>query len=174
MGVRRRHRQICLLLKQCSASKQGHNYTIIQDAIFLHNAHSALSGTEYRSACKEIRKQFKKIRSHASLSHHETDNIRKRLITFKDELFVFLKYPAIPPTNNPAEQGIRNAVLFRKITFGNMTRRGKNNVAILMTIIRTAKRRSLNPVKVLKAIMSNDASSTLLDRFLRRAMPEVP
>jgi hypothetical protein len=27
---------------------------------------------------------------------------------------LFLKYPAIPPTNNPAEQGIRNAVLSRK------------------------------------------------------------
>jgi len=119
---------------------------LIQDAIFLHNAHLALSGTEYRSACKEIRKRFKKSRSHVPLSHHETNNIRKRLITFKDELFVFLKYPVISPTNNPAEQGIRNAVLFRKITFGNMTRRGKNNVAVLMPIIRTAKLRSLNPV----------------------------
>jgi len=137
-------------------------------------AHSALSGTEYRSACKEIRKRFKKLRFHALLSHHETDNIRKRLITFKDELFVFLKYPAIPPTNNPAEQGIRNAVLFRKITFGNMTRRGKNNVAVLMTIIRTAKLRSLNPVKVLKAIMSNDASSKMLEQFTQAAMPGAP
>jgi hypothetical protein len=30
---------------------------------------------------------------------------------------VFLKYPVIEPTNNRAEQGIRNAVLFRKFTF---------------------------------------------------------
>ena len=102
------------------------------------------------------------------------DNIRKRLIAFKDELFVFLKYPAIPPTNNLAEQGIRNAVLFRKITFGNMTNRGKNNVAVLMTIIRTAKLRSLNPVKVLKTIMSNDASSKMLEQFTRAAMPRAP
>jgi len=147
---------------------------LIQDAIFLHNAYPALSDTEYRSACKEIRKRFKKLRLHAPLSHHKTDNIRKRLITFKDELFVFLKYTAVPPTNNPAEQGIRNAVLFRKITFGNMTRRGKNNVAVLMTIIRTAKLRSLNPVKVLKAIMSNDASAKMLEQFTRTAMPGAP
>ena len=40
----------------------------------------------------------KKIKAIASpkLEHHETDNIRKRLVTFKYELFVFLKYPAKP------------------------------------------------------------------------------
>ncbi|MCK4983193.1 MAG: transposase, partial [Victivallaceae bacterium] len=87
---------------------------LFKDAIFLHNMHLALSNEEYRSACKEIRtlrrlsrsnakgNRFKKLRSHPELEHHKTDNIRKRLITFKDELFVFLKYTAVPPTNNPA------------------------------------------------------------------------
>jgi hypothetical protein len=147
---------------------------LIKDAIFLHNMHHALSNEEYRSAKKDIRKRFNKLRSNAELKHHETDNIRKRLITFKDELFVFLEYPAIPPTNNPAEQGIRNAVLFRKISFGNMTERGKRNVSIIMTILRTAKQRALDPIKVLITIMGNNTSSTLLDRFLRRAMSEAP
>jgi hypothetical protein len=77
------------------------------------------------------------------LSHHEADNIRKRLITHKNELFAFLKYPAIEPTNNRAETGIRNSVLFRKITFGNRTAQGKKNVSSAMTIIRTAKLRLL-------------------------------
>jgi len=147
---------------------------LFKDSIFLHNMHPALNNEEYRSACKEIRKRFKKLRSHPELEHHKTDNIRKRLITFKDELFVFLKYTAVPPTNNPAEQGIRNAVLFRKISFGNMTERGKRNVSIIMTILRTAKLRALDPIKVLMAIMGNNASSTLLERFLRQAMPEAP
>ena len=42
-----------------------------------------------------------------------------------------------------AEQAIRNAVIFRKITFGNMTAQGKINVALAMTIIRTAMRHRL-------------------------------
>jgi len=79
-----------------------------------------------------------------------------------------------PLSNNPAEQGIRNAVLFRKISFGSMTERGKRNVSIIMTILRTAKLRALDPIKVLMAIMGNNASATLLERFLRRAMPEAP
>ena len=127
---------------------------LLQDAICLHNMHLALSNEEYRSMKKDIFKRFKELRSHLELKNHETDNIRKRLITFKDELFVFLEYPMISPTNNPAEQGIRNAVLFRKITFGNMTERGKRNVSIIMTIIRTAKLRGLNPIKLLKEILT--------------------
>jgi transposase len=127
---------------------------LLRDAIRLHNMSSAFSRNEYRSAKKDILKRFKKLRSNPELEHHETDNIRKRLINFKDELFVFLKYPMVSPTNNPAEQGIRNAVLFRKITFGNMTNRGKRNVSIIMTIIRTAKLRGLNPVKVLQRALT--------------------
>lgn len=145
-----------------------------KDAIFLHRMHPALSNEEYRLACKDIRKRFKKLRSRLELEHHETDNIRKRLINFKDELLIFLKYPAIPPTNNAAEQGIRNAVLFRKITFGSMTKRGKRNVSTIMTIIRTAKLRGLNPIKVMMEIMENNASSTLTERFLHPKMAEAP
>jgi hypothetical protein len=147
---------------------------LFKDAIFLHNVHPALSDTEYRSAKKKILKRFRKLRKHSELKHHESDNIRKRLIKFKDELFTFLEYPAVPPTNNAAEQGIRNAVLFRKITFGSMTKRGKLNVSIIMTIIRTAKLRGLNPIKVMMEIMNNNASSVLLKRFLCSEMAEAP
>ena len=147
---------------------------LFKDAIFLHNVHPALSDTEYRSAKKKILKRFRKLRKHSELEHHESDNIRKRLIKFKDELFTFLEYPAIPPTNNAAEQGIRNAVLFRKITFGSMPKRGKRNVSIIMTIIRTAKLRGLNPIKVMIEIMNNNASSTLTERFLIPKMAEAP
>ena len=134
---------------------------LLQDAICLHNMHLALSDDEYRSMKKDILKRFNKLLANQELKHHETDNIRKRLITFKDEMFVFLKYPMISPTNNPAEQGIRNAVLFRKITFGNMTNRGKRNVSIIMTIIRTAKLRGLNPVKVLREALTGDSTILL-------------
>ena len=50
----------------------------------------------------------------------------------------------------------------------------KYNVTVLMTIIRTAKLRSLNPVKVLKAIMSNDTASKILEQFMRATMPGAP
>jgi hypothetical protein len=148
---------------------------LFKDAIFLKNQHSVLTPDEYRSGRKDIIKRFRKLYRHEPLSHHESDNIRKRLIKFKNELFVFLKYPAIEPTNNFAERGVRPGVLFRKISFGNRTKLGQKSVALIMTIIKTAKLRLLDPVKVLRDIMANGVTPRLMKQFgLPGSMPEAP
>jgi hypothetical protein len=139
---------------------------LFKDAIFLYNQHPSLTSVEYRSGRKDIIKRFRKLYQHAPLSHHESDNIRKRLIKFKTELFVFLKYPeTISPTNNFAEQAIRNSVLFRKITFGSMTKNGQKNVSMAMTIIRTALLRALDPIKIMQDITAKGVTTELLQLF---------
>ena len=55
---------------------------LIQDAISLHGQHSVLSVEAYRSGRKDILKRFRELYRNAPLSHHESDNIRKRLIAF--------------------------------------------------------------------------------------------
>jgi hypothetical protein len=148
---------------------------LVQDAIALHKLYPDLTTEEWRAGKKEILKRFRKLYKIPPLSHKVADNIRKRLITHKDELFVFLKFPQVSPTNNHAERGPRNAVLFRKITFGSMTEKGKNNVALIMTIIKTAKLRLLNPVKVLKTIASKGVTPELLKQFgIHSAMAQPP
>lgn len=137
---------------------------LFKDDMFLHKMLPALSNEGYRLACKDICISSKELLRHPELAYHKTDNIRKRLITFSDELLVFLIYLAISPTNNASEQAVRNTALFRKITFGNMTERGKHNIAVIMTIIRTAMLRELNPIGVLTKIMLNNAL----------VMPEAP
>jgi len=125
---------------------------LLKDAIFLYNQHTVLTPDKYRSGRKNMLKRFRKLLWQAPLSRYNADNIRKRLIKFKNELFVFLKYPAINPTNNWAETGINNSVLFRKITFGK-----------------------LNPVKILKNLMTNGITSRLLKPFeLPENMPQSP
>ena len=148
---------------------------LLKDAIFLHNQHTTLTPDEYRSGRKDVLKRFRKLLRQVPLSHHDSDNIRKRLIKFKNELFVFLKYPAINPTNNWAEQKIRNAVIFRKITFGNMTVQGKKNVSIAMTIIKTALLRAFDSIEILRSIIAKGITSDLLKRFgLPENMPQAP
>lgn len=148
---------------------------LIKDAILLHGQHSALSVEAYRSGRKDILKQFRKLYRHAPLSHHESDNIRMRLITFKNELFTFLKYPEISPTNNFAEQAIRNAVLLRKLIFGSMTASGKLNVALAMTIIRTSMQRAFNPIEILRNIAGKGTTPELFKQFgLPVTMPQAP
>jgi hypothetical protein len=148
---------------------------LLKDAIFLHNQHIALTPDEYRSGRKDVLKRFRKLLRQAPLSYHDSDNIRKRLIKFKNELFVFLKYPGVNPTNNFAERQLRNSVLFRKLTFGNMTARGKINVALAMTTIRTALLRALDPIGILRSIITKGVTSDLLRLFqLPETMPQAP
>jgi len=60
--------------------------------MFFYNMCVALSNEEYRSICKKICKRFKNLHFYPELEYYETNNICKRLITFKNELFVFLKF----------------------------------------------------------------------------------
>jgi hypothetical protein len=138
---------------------------LIQDAISLHIQHSILTAEQYRSGRKTILKKFRTLYQHPPLLHHEVDNIRQWLITFTNELFVFLKYPVIEPTNNFAEQQIRNSFLLRKLIFDNMTACGKMNVALAIAIIITSMQRAFNSIEILCSIATKRVTPELLEQF---------
>lgn len=75
--------------------------------------------------------------------HPELKRLNKRLVKYRNELYTFIK-AGMDPTNNHAEREIRPAVLMRKISYGNRSDRGAKNQAILMSMIRTAKKRGLD------------------------------
>lgn len=54
-----------------------------------------------------------------------------------EHLFTFLEHDEVEPTNNVAERGIRPAVQWRKICFGNQSSNGELLTARLLTITRT-------------------------------------
>jgi hypothetical protein len=61
------------------------------------------------------------------------------------------------------------------MSFGNMTKNGQKTVALIMTIIKTAKLRMLDPVKILRDIMANGVTPGLMKQFgLLESMPEAP
>lgn len=127
---------------------------LIKDAIFIHSMYSNYSTDQWCLERKGILKRFRKLYANP-ISHKEAETIRKRLVTHKNELFTFLKYPGlVEPTNNRAEQGLRNSVIFRRLTFGTRTEQGKKNVSLIITVIRTAKLKHLNPIKILKSILN--------------------
>ena len=70
------------------------------------------------------------------------ENLLKRF----DDLFTFIFYEGVEPTNNIAERGIRPAVQWRKICFGNRSDNGAVLTSRLLTVTRTCwlqKRNSL-------------------------------
>ncbi len=148
---------------------------LIKDAIFIHSMYSKFSPESWCSERKSILKRFRELYKNP-VSIKEAETIRKRLVTHKNELFTFLKYPGlVEPTNNRAEQGLRNSVIFRRLTFGTRTEQGKKNVSLIITVIRTAKLKHLNPIKILKSIVTKGTTPELLELFgISTAMPMAP
>lgn len=68
--------------------------------------------------------------------HPDLRRLSRRLIRHRHELYTFIK-TGVDSTNNYAEREVRPAVLMRKISYGNRSKQGAKNQAILMSIIRT-------------------------------------
>lgn len=75
------------------------------------------------------------------LSHPTAETFRKRLLgKEQNQWFTFLRHPGVPPTNNHAEQSIRQIVIQRKTSFGTRSEKGSRRHSILPSLIQTAKR----------------------------------
>ena len=64
--------------------------------------------------------------------------IRNRLIKHREHLLRCLSDPAVEPTNNRAERSLRPAVISRKLSCGNRSRRGQRTWEILASLAATA------------------------------------
>jgi len=80
------------------------------------------------------------------LKNHDAENLRKRLITHRNENFTFLQYKDVDPDNNRAERALRPSVVMRKITYGNNSDTGARNHEILMSLVETSKLHKANPL----------------------------
>ena len=91
------------------------------------------------------------------LKDKTAEHFRNRLLSPKKEynrLFTFLKYPDVEPTNNQAEQSIRNLVIFRKISFGTRSADGSRTHSILPSLILTAQRQNQHPLQFLQTLFT--------------------
>ena len=76
-------------------------------------------------------------------------NLLVRLRDFKTEVLRFLFDFAVPFTNNQAEQDIRMMKVKMKISGGFRTQSGAETLAILRSVLSTARKRSWNLLKTL-------------------------
>jgi len=68
----------------------------------------------------------------------------KELVEHKDNLWTFVDDDRIEPTNNAAEQALRHAVIWRKLSFGTQSATGSRFVERMLTIIETCRRQRRN------------------------------
>ena len=71
-----------------------------------------------------------------------------------DDMFRFLFDPAVPPTNNAAEQTLRQAVIDRRITQGSRSVMGRQWNARIWTVLATCKKQSRSSWQFLQNALS--------------------
>lgn len=81
--------------------------------------------------------------------------LARGLLRRYDHLFTFIFKDGVSPTNNIAERGIRPAVQWRKICFGNRSDNGRLLTGRLLTLTRTCLLQQRNPLKFLVEAISS-------------------
>lgn len=131
------------------------------DAIRLAAARATMSAEDYDR--KLIRLQGRMVDlAIADWTNPHARRLAKRLDKYGEYLLTFVEFEGVPADNNHAEREIRPAVLMRKASYGNQSRRGADTRAVLMTIFRTLKRRGLDPLPTLTEAMKTYTATSQL------------
>jgi transposase len=90
----------------------------------------------------------------------------KELWEHRERLWTFVGRNGVEPTNNAAEQALRHAVIWRKLSFGTQSAAGSRFVERMLTVIETCRRQQRNAfswlVETVQAHLTNQATPTLL------------
>jgi transposase len=127
--------------------------------------HSFINGDIPWEKASLFRKRFYSAINSISmrkLKDKKAESFRIRLMDPKKEynrLFTFLKYQNVQPTNNQAEQSLRNIVIFRKICFGTRSSEGSYSHSVLPSLLLTAKRQGKHPLNFFKTLFLEDAAT---------------
>jgi transposase len=62
----------------------------------------------------------------------------------RDRLWTFLEVEGVEPTNNAAERSLRQAVIWRKLSFGTQSAAGSRFVETMLTVIETCRQQNRN------------------------------
>jgi len=114
-----------------------------------------------------IHRLYQRLLQLALAKYQDADarRLSKRLSKYWEQLLTFLECPEVPSDNNHAEREIRFAVLIRKIIYGNRSDKGAVTQSVLMTILRTLKRRGFNPIDTLVNALHEYISTGTLPSF---------
>lgn len=91
---------------------------------------------------------------HAGGEHSKSRTLARRLVKHGEAIFRFLFDPAVPPTNNAAEQSIRPPVIDRRITQGSRSPMGRQWNARIWTVLGTCRKQDRSAWEFLQNALS--------------------
>lgn len=90
----------------------------------------------------------------------------KELWEHRERLWTFVEVKGVEPTNNGAEQALRHAVIWRKLSFGTQSASGSRFVERLLTVIETCRRQRRNVftwlVEAVQADLNGQSAPSLM------------
>lgn len=108
----------------------------------------AASETERADIAADLAERIKLLAQQAH-PHDECRRLVKHLTVEADALFTFLTHPTVDATNWRAEQGIRPAVVNRKVWGGNRTWQGAATQGRMLSVLRTATQQGVDAIDYL-------------------------
>ena len=119
---------------------------LLRDGMGLSARRRELAKDAYERRCRRLDDRLFEL---AGGEYEQTDarRLAKRLMKHRDHLFTFLDYEDVTADNNFGERQIRPAVIIRKNSLNNRSKKGAATQAILMSIFQTLRLRGLPPTQ---------------------------
>jgi transposase len=114
---------------------------LLKSAIGLSKERAALDQQQWERRLNALRLAAHAVLEETPRPCPQEEAVRARLWKQRDHLFVFLEKPGVDATNNLAERQLRPAVIRRKLSCGNKTRRGARTFEILTSLAATCRQR---------------------------------
>lgn len=90
----------------------------------------------------------------AACSHPKTAKTCRRLLKVEVALWTFTHQEEVEPTNNSAERALRQAVIWRGISYGTQSEAGSLFVGRILTVVETCRQQEQNPLDYLRHAIS--------------------
>jgi transposase len=114
---------------------------LLKSAIALGKEHTERNNAQWQKCLTALRLAGRVVLEETPRACPVEEAVRTRLWKQRDHLFVFLDQPGVDPTNNLAERQLRPAVIRRKLSCGNKTRRGAHTFEVLTSLAATCRQR---------------------------------
>ncbi len=126
-----------------------------------------MTRADFRRAMAPIRQAVEKlIEEGVECGHAKTSRTCKRLLKVKAALWTFVDHEGIEPTNNFAEQVIRLAVMWRRVSFGTQSERGNRFVERMLTVTATCRQQNRNVLDYVTAAVEAKLNGTAAPSLL--------
>lgn len=131
-----------------TSKRVGRQLAHLTDKLF-HLWHRVRDGTLHRVLFQLDMQPIRRavadcLRHGARCAHPRTAGTCADILAQEDALWTFVDVPGVEPTNNAAERVLRQAVLWRKKSFGTRGNKGSRFVERLLTVVASCRLQGRN------------------------------